>query len=183
MTVIKFGEQLHLYINTNRGFFLFNFEQARHFCSKQDVQKQWSLAYVNFIKYFFLFSQPKGQRPLFEYLSFKPVKNPVITKLIFYLHEKGHEFGFNQNHGLRTPNEGINQRNLKFWANVADKICFGRAYKFEIGIWYSAVQWRRFPHRVSVVRASVDADSQKMLKTLCSICWQQSNTWFNNCNL
>ena len=30
------------------------------------------------------------------------------------------------NHGLRTPNEGINQRNLKLWADVADKICFGR---------------------------------------------------------
>ena len=30
------------------------------------------------------------------------------------------------NHGPRTPNEGINQRNLKFWADVADKICFGR---------------------------------------------------------
>ena len=29
-------------------------------------------------------------------------------------------------HGLRTPNEGINQRYLKNWANVADKICFGR---------------------------------------------------------
>jgi hypothetical protein len=29
-------------------------------------------------------------------------------------------------HGLRTPNEGTNQRNLKFWADVADKICFGR---------------------------------------------------------
>ena len=29
-------------------------------------------------------------------------------------------------YGLRTPNEGINQRNLKFWADVADKICFGR---------------------------------------------------------
>ena len=29
-------------------------------------------------------------------------------------------------HGLWTPNEGINQRNLKFWADVADKICFGR---------------------------------------------------------
>ena len=29
-------------------------------------------------------------------------------------------------HGLLTPNEGINQRNLKFWANVVDKICFGR---------------------------------------------------------
>ena len=24
-------------------------------------------------------------------------------------------------HGLRTPNEGMNQRNLKFWAVVADK--------------------------------------------------------------
>ena len=40
--------------------------------------------------------QPKGQRPLFEYLTFMPVKNPVITKLMFYLHEKGHEVGFNQ---------------------------------------------------------------------------------------
>ena len=31
-----------------------------------------------------------------------------------------------KNHGLRTPNEGINQRYLKSWADVADKICFGR---------------------------------------------------------
>ena len=37
-------------------------------------------------------------------------------------------------HGLRTPNEGINQRNLIIWADVADKICFGRNYKFGIGI-------------------------------------------------
>ena len=29
-------------------------------------------------------------------------------------------------HGLRTPNEGINQRYLKNWADVADKICFSR---------------------------------------------------------
>jgi hypothetical protein len=29
-------------------------------------------------------------------------------------------------HGLRTANEGINQRNLKIWADVAEKICFGR---------------------------------------------------------
>ena len=28
--------------------------------------------------------------------------------------------------GLRTPNEGINQRYLKNLADVADKICFGR---------------------------------------------------------
>ena len=27
-------------------------------------------------------------------------------------------------HGLRTPNEGINQRNLKIWADVADEIGF-----------------------------------------------------------
>ena len=31
------------------------------------------------------------------------------------------------NHGLQTPNEGINQRNVKNWADVADKIFFGRA--------------------------------------------------------
>ena len=29
-------------------------------------------------------------------------------------------------HGLRTPDEGINQKYLKNWADVADKICFGR---------------------------------------------------------
>ena len=29
-------------------------------------------------------------------------------------------------YGLRTPNEGINQRYLKNWADVVDKICFGR---------------------------------------------------------
>ena len=29
-------------------------------------------------------------------------------------------------HGLRTPNEGINQRNLKIWADVGDELCFGR---------------------------------------------------------
>jgi hypothetical protein len=28
-----------------------------------------------------------------------------------------------RNHGLRTPNEGKNQRNLKIQADVADKIC------------------------------------------------------------
>ena len=33
-------------------------------------------------------------------------------------------------HGLRTPNEGINQRNMKIQANVADKIYFGRTKKF-----------------------------------------------------
>ena len=37
-------------------------------------------------------------------------------------------------HGLRTPNENMNQRNLIFWADVADKICFSRTKKFGIGI-------------------------------------------------
>ena len=30
-------------------------------------------------------------------------------------------------HGPQTPNEGINKRYLKNWANVADKMCFSRA--------------------------------------------------------
>ena len=40
-----------------------------------------------------------------------------------------------ERHGLWTPNEGINQRNLKFWADVADlkiwdwELIFGRAVK------------------------------------------------------
>ena len=28
--------------------------------------------------------------------------------------------------GRRTPNEGIDQRNLKIWADLADKICVDR---------------------------------------------------------
>ena len=35
-------------------------------------------------------------------------------------------FCYNIKHGLRTPIEGINQRYLKNWADVAVKICFGR---------------------------------------------------------
>ena len=31
-----------------------------------------------------------------------------------------------QHRVLRTPNEGINQRSLKNWTDVADKICFRR---------------------------------------------------------
>ena len=28
-------------------------------------------------------------------------------------------------HRLRTPNEGINHRNLKIWVDMADKLCLG----------------------------------------------------------
>ena len=44
------------------------------------------------------------------------------------------------NHGLRTPNEGINQRYLKIWADVADKICCRHTKKFGSGSEFSAVQ-------------------------------------------
>ena len=43
-------------------------------------------------------------------------------------------------HRIRTLNQGINQRNLKFWTDVADKICFGHTYKFGIGIEFLAIQ-------------------------------------------
>ena len=33
------------------------------------------------------------------------------------------------NHALPTPNEGIIQVNLKIWADVVDKICFGPTKK------------------------------------------------------
>ena len=55
-------------------------------------------------------------------------------------------------HGLRTPNEGINQRNLKILADVANKICFGCTKNFGSGSWFSDMQWRWFPHPASVVR-------------------------------
>ena len=42
-------------------------------------------------------------------------------------------------HGLRTPNEGKNKKNMKFRANVAEKICFGSTYKFGIG--FDIFQW------------------------------------------
>ena len=47
-------------------------------------------------------------------------------KWIFVKTHKKQNFVWKLNyfsHGLRTPNEGINQRHLKIWADVADKIC------------------------------------------------------------
>ena len=45
-----------------------------------------------------------------------------IDPLVFLLKE----IHLTCSHGLRTPNEGINQRYLKNWADVADKICCRR---------------------------------------------------------
>ena len=36
--------------------------------------------------------------------------------------------------GLRTPNEGINQRNLKIWADVADKISMAVPKNLGVGV-------------------------------------------------
>ena len=50
---------------------------------------------------------------LHPFLHISKVQRAILT-----------EFRSNDlNHGLRTPNEGKNQRNLKIQADVADKIC------------------------------------------------------------
>ena len=51
------------------------------------------------------------------------VRNEERMVIVRYIEEFG---AFMLKHGLRTPNEGINQRYLKNWADMADKICFGR---------------------------------------------------------
>ena len=43
-------------------------------------------------------------------------------------------------HGLGTPNEGIYQRYPKNWADVGEKVCFGRILEFGFGIEFSSVQ-------------------------------------------
>ena len=47
-------------------------------------------------------------------IKFKNRKTIIIEKIKDWIH------------GLRKPNEDINQRYLKNQVNVADKICFGR---------------------------------------------------------
>ena len=65
-----------------------------------DTSLMRSIKFLDSVKFFVLFS-PK-------FLACASLKN------------------YRKNHGLRTPNEGIHQRYLKNWADVADKICFGR---------------------------------------------------------
>ena len=52
--------------------------------------------------------------------------HPSIKKSLLYETESSIFMINSKYHGLRTPNERINQRYLKNWADVADKICFGR---------------------------------------------------------
>ena len=82
----------------------------------------------------------KVQKPLQKHDPIRRIltfsKGPEIHANLFLVVVKHFKYGkrfrfapsFNNRYilGLRTPNEGINQRNLKIWADVADKICFGR---------------------------------------------------------
>ena len=47
----------------------------------------------------------------------------------FFSHSRSEQFWWKKYHGLRTSNEGLNQRYMKNLANLADKICFGCAVK------------------------------------------------------
>ena len=54
------------------------------------------------------------------------VKCSSMAKVCTMGPKKHYGIVFDSPHGLRTTNESINQRNLKIWAYVADKIYFGR---------------------------------------------------------
>ena len=67
------------------------------------------------------------QKSNFSFRTTVLLSMPItIQKPSCYYHYDGF---FLQNYGLRTPNEGINLRNLKFWADVADKICTANVYR------------------------------------------------------
>ena len=55
----------------------------------------------------------------------KKTSVPIFSDLESAIELTSRAFLLGWHHGLRTPNEGINQRNLKIWADVVDKIFFG----------------------------------------------------------
>ena len=68
-----------------------------------------------------------------------PCHAPIPYKVIYetvILHHSAQTLTptmlYNLDQGLRTLNEGINQRYLKNWADVTEKICFGCTLKFDI---------------------------------------------------
>ena len=72
--------------------------------------------------------------------NFFSMKNKFRKFRLIYFENRYHAKFDCQYHGLRTPNEGINQRYLEILVDAADKICFGRTEEFGIGIEFSAVQ-------------------------------------------
>ena len=62
-----------------------------------------------------------------HYLILGGVDNQMTNfEFLVYIFQSFDTLPIHFNHGLRTPNEGIKQQYLKNWADVADKICFGR---------------------------------------------------------
>ena len=72
--------------------------------SNQEILSLWFGIYI------------PGKLCVYVYDFFCP-QNQRDVKTLIFLHSISH--------GLRTPNEGMNQRYLKIWADLADKICFG----------------------------------------------------------
>ena len=81
--------------------------------------------------------RPGGIRSSRNGQMIPPQKQLQSNYILSFLHHMHYLISLD---GLRTPNKGINQRNLKIWANVADKIwlylnisewelIFGRAVK------------------------------------------------------
>ena len=113
-------------------------------------QKQWSrfvsptsavrisVRYKKRCQKSFLLSSQEGKFCRCQFLSgcssiLKPwtvvwrlVERTGTFKFSFFQLEGPDSNDLDYGHGLLTPNEGINQRNLKIWADVADKICFVR---------------------------------------------------------
>ena len=114
-------------VNVSKSFSLQwnNFQKKCEFSQKCQFFKilwvpYWSGSYkfdVSDILYTDLWC-PKVQYCLFSKMTSSSPVNSLLPPSVLVLYELSH--------GLRTPNEGINQRYLKNWAEVADKICFGR---------------------------------------------------------
>ena len=68
-------------------------------------------------KRFFLFFSPSGM-PATVCVHLNSVELPRRVEQQNHVTDHPPDVG---HHGLRTPNEGINRRNLKFWADVADE--------------------------------------------------------------
>ena len=55
-------------------------------------------------------------KKMFSFVFMGQPLDPISTSVL--------KCAFSLRHELQTPNEGINQRHLKNWADVADRKCF-----------------------------------------------------------
>ena len=73
-------------------------------------------------------------------------------------------------HGLRTPNESKNQINLKNWADVADKISFGRKVQL---FWEDHKNLHNLPHGFDVLLSKCQNHEEEMRQFL----WPSQKSW------